>query len=89
MDNVTISLVAAITAAVVLQALILVALYLAVRKTSARVEALAGNELQDKADAALARHGDIAAGVHLRHEQERPPDQRVRRLPLQRGRMRP
>src|SRR5947209_6051502 len=41
MDNVTISLVAAITAAVVLQALILVALYLAVRKTSARVEALA------------------------------------------------
>src|SRR5581483_2589798 len=41
MDNITISLVAAITAAVVLQALILVALYLAVRKTSARMEALA------------------------------------------------
>jgi len=41
MDNLTLSLVAAITAAVVLQALILVALYLAVRKTSARMEALA------------------------------------------------
>lgn len=41
MDNVTIALVAAITAAVVLQALILVALYLALRKTSARMEALA------------------------------------------------
>lgn len=41
MDTVTISLVAAITAAVVLQALILVAMYLAVRKTSASMEALA------------------------------------------------
>ncbi len=41
MDNLTISLVAAITAAVVLQALILVALYLAMRKTSARMEELA------------------------------------------------
>ena len=41
MDTVTISLVAAITAAVVLQALILVAMYLAIRKTSANMEALA------------------------------------------------
>jgi hypothetical protein len=41
MDNLSIALVAAITAAVVLQALILVALYLAVRKTSVRMEALA------------------------------------------------
>ena len=41
MDTVTISLVAAIRAAVVLQALILVAMYLAIPKTSATMEALA------------------------------------------------
>jgi hypothetical protein len=41
MDNVTIALTAAITAAVVLQALILAGLYFAVRKTTANMEALA------------------------------------------------
>ncbi len=41
MDNVTIALTAAITAAVVLQVLILFGLFVAIRKTSARMEALA------------------------------------------------